>query len=64
MHNNEFDSRKNIRREHRKSKNLDKYSNNKYEDQKDQYKIKKQFKNYKQKLFEEELWKEWENEIY
>lgn len=61
MDNNELERRKNIRRQHLKSKDIDKID--RYKDSRDEYKIKKQFKNYKQKLIEEELWEEWEDEI-
>lgn len=61
MDNNELEHRKNVRRQHRKSKNIDKID--RYQESKDEYKIKKQFKNYKQKLLEEELWEEWQDEI-
>jgi|LakMenEpi03Aug12_release.lakeMendotaPanAssembly.Ray.scaffolds.fasta_scaffold1419647_1 hypothetical protein len=61
MDNNDFERRKNTRRQHRKSKNIDK--GYKYvDDYHDEYKIKKQFKKHKQELLEEELWEEWQNE--
>jgi len=61
MDNNELERRKNIRRQHRRCKDMEKID--RYKDAKDEHKIKKQFKNHKQKLLEEELWEDWENEI-
>lgn len=59
--NNDFDRRKNSRRQHRKSKNVEKFSRY-VEDYRDEHKIKKQFKKHKQELLEEELWQEWQDE--
>lgn len=59
--NNDFERRKNTRRQHRKSKNIEKFSRN-GEDFRDEYRIKKQFKKHKQELLEEELWQEWQDE--
>lgn len=59
--NNDFERRKNTRRQHRKSKDVEKFS--RYgDDYRDEYKIKKQFKKHKQELLEEELWQEWQDE--
>lgn len=58
--NNEFERRKNMRRQHRKSKNTDKTRFT--DDYRDESKIKKQFKKHKQDLLEEELWQEWQDE--
>lgn len=60
MDNNEFEYRKNARRQHLKSKNLDK--SQKFVDHKDEYKLKKRFKKNKEQLIAEELWQEWQDE--
>jgi len=62
MDNNELDNRKSIRRQHRKTKKLDK--DYLYKDKKDEHLAKKQFKTQKRRLIEEDTWDNWEDEVY
>jgi len=62
MSNLEPENRKDVRRNNiKKKKNFDKRDYN--IESRDQNKLKKQFKKYKQNLLEEEIWEDWENDL-
>lgn len=64
MNNNNIDpeKRKDVRRNNIKKKTLEKrYSDN--IDYKDQNKLKKQYKKYREEIEQEEIWEEWQDEI-
>jgi len=62
MSSSDQENRKDVRRDHIKKKYLDKKMDN--SDRRDQNKIKKQFKRHKEDIRQEEIWEEWNDEVY
>lgn len=62
MYNNDFEDRKNYRRE--KFSNKKKTSKDLDQSYKDIKKIKKEYRSKIEEMEQEELWEEWENEIH
>jgi hypothetical protein len=62
MYNNDFEDRKNYRRE--KLSNKKKTSKDLDQSYKDIKKIKKEYRSKIEEMEQEELWEEWENEIH